>query len=107
MQTVKLIIDTGNGNIAVAADSGRIDPNWQSLINIAFQGQAIVDFNNTSSSKMTGYLDTAITSLRNDRQSYASLTPTELALRPKLLEFLTNWREDCREHSSTNVSIEP
>jgi hypothetical protein len=107
MQKIKLIIETGNGNVAIAADSGQIDAVWKPLLDITFGGSPIDDFNRFSAKDMAGKLDNAIDLLRNDRASYAALTPAQLGLRPKILEFLTNWREDCREHPSTTISIEP
>jgi hypothetical protein len=107
LQKIKLIIETGNGNVAIAADSGQIDVVWQPLLDIAFRGQVIGDFNRVPAGDMGKNLNDAIDSLRNDRGSYASLTPAQLGLRPRILEFLTNWREDCREHPATFISIEP
>lgn len=106
LQKIKLTIETGNGNVAIAADSGQAGAVWQPLLDIAL-GSQIGDFNGLDAKDMAGKLDNAIDSLRNDRASYAALTPAQLGLRPKILEFLTNWREDCREHPSTIILIEP
>jgi hypothetical protein len=104
---IKLTIDTGNGNIAIAADSGAIDPTWQPLLDIAFGGQQIADFNNKPARDVVGSLDNAINAMRSDRTAYTGLTPVQQGLRPTVLAFLTNWREDCREHPITVVSIDP
>lgn len=56
---IKLEINTGNGNTAPAANCGSINPAWQPLIDIAFGGQQIGDFNGQQAEKFSGQLDSA------------------------------------------------
>lgn len=109
MQTqITLQMPTGNGNTALAANCGSINPIYQPLLDIAFQGQTIGDYHNLDADRCAQNLLTpAIDNLRQQRGNYAGLTPLEQGYRLQVLEFLTQWRDKCREHPQAIVSVIP
>ncbi len=104
---IKLEINTGNGNTAPAANVGTIDPRYQPLLDIAFGGQAIVDFHGYQADKFSGQLDNAVDSLRNQRSAYQGLPQAQIDLRPQVLDFVRLWRDACRAHPLTTIYIVP
>jgi hypothetical protein len=105
---IKLEIDTGNGNTALAANCGSINPQYQPLFDVAFGGQLIADVHRQSARDVeNSYLSPAIDMLRNDRKAFAALTDVEQGYRPQVLEFCVNWRDKCREHPNCVVFVVP
>jgi hypothetical protein len=104
---IKLEIDTGNGNTALAVNCGSIDSNYEPLLAIALGGQSIGDFHKQDAKSVANQLDNAINSLRFARGDYLGLTPVQQNLRPQLLDFVTRWRESCRAHPNCTTFIVP
>jgi hypothetical protein len=104
---IRLDIDTGNGNYAIAANAGVLSSTFQPLLDIAFNGQIVDDFHRIAATEMADRLDKAIDSLQRDRRSYSGLTEPEIALRPQVEAYLLGWRDLCRKHPSCVVSIVP
>jgi hypothetical protein len=105
---IKLEIGTGNGNTALAANCGSINPAYQPLLDIALGGQQLLDFHGQQADKYSnGYLDNAVDSLRNQRSAYLGLTDAQQALRPQVLDFIVKFRDNCRAHPITTIYIVP
>jgi hypothetical protein len=105
---IRLEIDTGNGNTALAANCGSINSQYLPLFDIAFRGQPIADLHRQGARDVErSYLDSAIDTLRNDRRAFAGLTAVEQDYRPTVLVFCENWRDKCREHPNCVVYLVP
>jgi hypothetical protein len=104
---IKLEISTGNGNTAPVANCGGINPAWQPLLDIAFGGQQIGDFNGQQADKFSSQLDSAVDSLRNNRSAYVGLGLPQSDLRPQVLDFVLKWRDNCRAHPLATIYIAP
>lgn len=104
---IRLDIDTGNGNIATAGNAGVLSSIFTPLLAIAFGGATIDSFHGLTASAVALQLDTAISSIRSQRQDYLALTEVQIALRPQVEAYLVGWRDLCRKHPSCVVSIVP
>lgn len=104
---IKLEIDTGTGDTALAANCGPINPNHEPLFSIVFGGQSIYDLSGQNAQDAVGeYLDAGITALR-DRNQFQSLTVIEQSYRPQVLDFCVNLRDKCRQHPNCTIYIIP
>ncbi len=104
---IRLDIDTGSGNIATAGNAGVLPSTFVPLLSIAFGGATIDSFHGLDANSMAGQLDGAINSLRKNRGDYLALTEVQIALRPQVEVYLVGWRDLCRKHPSSVVSIVP
>jgi hypothetical protein len=105
---IRLEISTGNGNTALAANCGSLNPAYQPLLDIALGGLSITDTHGATADKIgNGYLDSAVDSLRNNRAAYQGLTATQIDLRPQVLDFVRLWRDACRAHPLATIYIMP
>jgi hypothetical protein len=104
---IKLEIGTGNGNTVLVADLSTLNPAYEPLFLIAFQGAILGDYNGRPANDIAGKIDQAVDSLRDRRGDYAGLSPTEQEYRQPFLEYCLRWREKCREHPNASVYINP
>jgi hypothetical protein len=104
---IRLDIDTGSGNYAIAGNAGTLPSTFQPLLDIAFGGQSIDKLHRTDANSMASQLDNAINSIRQDRGNYLGLTEVQIAFRPQVEAYLIGWRDLCRKHPGCYVSIVP
>jgi hypothetical protein len=103
---IKLEIETGGGNTALAANCGTLNPLYSPLVLIAF-GQEIDALHGLVAGDVLANLDPAINSLRSNRYAYQVLTVAEQGYRQPLLDFCLNWRDNCRRHPNAVIYIVP
>jgi hypothetical protein len=96
--TIKLEIDTGNGNSALVANIGTISDAMLPVFAVAFDNQPVTDLHGKTAVDALKNLDNAINKSRTDRAAFANLTAAEQTYRQQVLDFVTRWRIDCREH---------
>lgn len=106
--SLKLEMPTGNGNTALAANCGTINPIYQPLLDIALKGQQFGNYNGAEGAKVaSSLLDPAIESLRTQRNEYQVLTPVQQEYRPQVLDFCIQFRDKCREHPQALLYVVP
>ena len=104
---IRLDIDTGSGNYAIAGSAGVLPSTFKQLLDIAFGGQLVDDFHRLDANSMGSQIDGAIKSLQQDRRAYLGLTEVQIAFRPQVEAYLIGWRDLCRKHPGCYVSIVP
>jgi hypothetical protein len=117
---IRFSIDTGLGNQAIPIippycqhPSQKLDvgsifyPTSYDPLFIISLGQELVNFNRADCVSFASSLDRGIDSLRNDRNSYISLTLTQQNLRLTVLEFLILLRDIARAHPLCTVLFYP
>jgi hypothetical protein len=104
---IRLEMDTGNGNTALAADCGTINPLYQPLFDIAFDNQPIGSYHGQRATDIVKFVNRAVESLMLDRDAYRGLTAVEKGYRSAVLTFCVAWRDKLREHPEAKLYLVP
>jgi hypothetical protein len=103
---IRLEVDTGNGNTAIAFTSGGYNLVYDDLLELAI-GIIIDSFEARQASDVARDCDAAIQGFRNSRGSFAALAPVNQSARIPAMEWFTKLRDACREHPVAIVYIIP
>jgi hypothetical protein len=101
---ITLDIDTGSGNYALVSTIGSYRFNYGILWQQAGL-QPIGDLSNRSASDVVGEFDKVVQRMHDDTAQFAGLAEPILRDYDEALAFLTRWRNECRLHPNTRVSV--
>jgi hypothetical protein len=101
---IVLDIETGSGNYAKAAEIGTYQPNY-GLFWAQVGIPPIANLHNQSASDVANQFDKAIQAMHDDTAQFTTFTEPVRRDYDKALEFLTNWRNECRLHPNARVNI--